>query len=591
MNFIDGIAISNYRSFGPEIQKIGPCSKLNIIIGKNNCGKSNILRFLKEYYKDLLNYINRKRVFEFKDQDDIHIGLTQNNINLGAGVIINDEVKLENYFSSLNTRGFSIGQLNLLKDLFTKLGRNNYEMIWAIFQGQGENQIDSVTKNLIGEISQILRAEGAKYISEAFGGTIYNRGEENIVKILRKLSFENNELKQVSSISALREIKNNNNDNINLSEFNGGGLILELAKYQDPEHTERSKRETFDKIQGFLQEVTDAPSALINIPFSRNHILVDMTGNGNFLPLDSLGTGIHEVIMLAAACTLLEDQIICIEEPELHLHPLLQKKFIKYIDAQTRNQYFISTHSAHLLDTPGASIFHVRLINGSSFVSPAYKVQEKSFICDDLGYKPSDLFQTNCIIWVEGPSDRIYLKYWINAMDNSLQEGIHYSVMFYGGKLLSHLTSEDDSEITDFISLRKLNRKLSIVIDSDKKLSARSQINKTKKRIKDEMSKNNGFVWITKGREIENYLSSNILLDAIKSVHSNKIIYKLSGEGSYGCLTKFVDKTGAEHPIDKVKVAKEYINMENNQIIWELDLEEKINDLITFIHEANHDTT
>ena len=46
MNFIDGIAISNYRSFGPEIQKIGPFSKVNIFIGKNNSGKSNILRFI-----------------------------------------------------------------------------------------------------------------------------------------------------------------------------------------------------------------------------------------------------------------------------------------------------------------------------------------------------------------------------------------------------------------------------------------------------------------------------------------------------------------------------------------------------------------
>lgn len=31
-------------------------------------------------------------------------------------------------------------------------------------------------------------------------------------------------------------------------------------------------------------------------------------------------------------------------------------------------------------------------------------------LLDDLGFKASDLLQSNCVIWVEGPSDRIYIK-------------------------------------------------------------------------------------------------------------------------------------------------------------------------------------
>ena len=31
-------------------------------------------------------------------------------------------------------------------------------------------------------------------------------------------------------------------------------------------------------------------------------------------------------------------------------------------------------------------------------------------VLDDLGAKASDIFQSNGIIWVEGPSDRIYIK-------------------------------------------------------------------------------------------------------------------------------------------------------------------------------------
>jgi AAA15 family ATPase/GTPase len=44
---IDGFSISGYRSFGPDEVQIADLSRINIFIGKNNCGKSNVLRFLK----------------------------------------------------------------------------------------------------------------------------------------------------------------------------------------------------------------------------------------------------------------------------------------------------------------------------------------------------------------------------------------------------------------------------------------------------------------------------------------------------------------------------------------------------------------
>ena len=75
--------------------------------------------------------------------------------------------------------------------------------------------------------------------------------------------------------------------------------------------------------------------------------------------------------------------------------------------------------------------------------------KEKSIICNDLGYKASDLLQTNSIIWVEGPSDRIYINFWLNEIDDSLVEGVHYSIMFYGGRLFSHLTADDYDDIED----------------------------------------------------------------------------------------------------------------------------------------------
>lgn len=86
--------------------------------------------------------------------------------------------------------------------------------------------------------------------------------------------------------------------------------------------------------------------------------------------------------------------------------------------------------------------------------------------------------------------------------------------------MLSHLFGtnyEKKKSIDNLVNLARINRNSAVVIDSDKKTRS-SRINNTKSRIKSELNENGKICWITKGREIENYIKDSVIRIAFKSI-------------------------------------------------------------------------
>ena len=134
-------------------------------------------------------------------------------------------------------------------------------------------------------------------------------------------------------------------------------------------------------------------------------------------------------------------------------------------------------------------------------------------ILDDLDVRGSDILQANGVIWVEGPSDRVYIKKWICLLsNNTLKEGSHYSFLYYGGKVLSHFEAMPNNEMSDKIKMLLINRNVAVVMDSDRQPRPRNNrkprmnLSKTKKRLIEEVKCRDGFSWVTGGKEIENYV-------------------------------------------------------------------------------------
>lgn len=113
-------------------------------------------------------------------------------------------------------------------------------------------------------------------------------------------------------------------------------------------------RESIAEYQGFLSATFFDNRAVALIPSVNKDVLTIKVGDEEEKPVQELGDGIQAIIILTFPLLAhrRENLLVYFEEPELFLHPGLQRIFLAILsDDQFENhQYFIATHSNHLLD-------------------------------------------------------------------------------------------------------------------------------------------------------------------------------------------------------------------------------------------------
>jgi putative ATP-dependent endonuclease of OLD family len=196
----------------------------------------------------------------------------------------------------------------------------------------------------------------------------------------------------------------------------------------------------------------------------------------------------------------------------------LLRRLLKYIAdyAETEKaHFFLTTHSNVAIDmfsrSPNAQIIHVAHDGKQATSKTIESFQEHSAVLDDIGAKASDLLQANGVVWLEGPSDRIYFNQWVELYSGGkLQEHRDYECAFYGGAVLTHFEAKDSPVDCDAVNVLRVNRNAILIGDSDRKAKG-GHLKPRLRNMKEAMEDTGGLVWVTDAREVENYIPAYAL--------------------------------------------------------------------------------
>jgi len=539
--FLKSIKIKNYKSL-KDIE-LNDLSGLNALIGPNMSGKSNfidaLLFLLEGTEENFLEALNRRGGFKSIS----HMQKVNQNIEIELIFEIDTSLRnkilgkyIKNDFQS-GTPEDKIFNSNFLKKLRYKLSFKLTDLDSSIFQEDlytpnimNQNTEFSIIKQfktkygpsssiwgvatertLLQEQINSIKQDKIKIFKTAnkpsstgpwdqnnpnfkllFSRNTNNKLEDEIISYFINYIVNINWLSPYKNI--LHRVKTSEKENLFPDASNLARVILYLRTNLP------NKFEEFAKQVNYV--VPEVKS--IMTPIENNEVTISINEYKEvFHSLENLSAGIKSALSIIATLAISnKNDLILIEEPENHLHPIAIRRLTDILKSYSSDiQIILTTHSPAIISNFYICNTHLFTKNkeGSTVITEITQENIRRVV-SELGVIPSDIFEHDTIVFVEGIYDDIVWKIFKKKSNNKIQD-------------ICFVPTDGWQNIKSYAGINLLQRrrvKPSIFVVWDGDLDRKEETEKAKERMIETLKKDfnmtkDNFLPLPKG-EIECYL-------------------------------------------------------------------------------------
>jgi len=340
---------------GVKYLELNGLGKINVLFGKNNSGKTSIIEA-----------INIKEC--------VAVGKTLEDIN---PLVYYFEQEASVYFDTVSRKA-----TNTFRSYLE--GLQDKKTIW--YYGEEDSIIKACTQDL--ESNKNLH-----FLNKMFDmHTILKNWFRDIEETFRPLL-----------IPPKRKLETRVEINLKQKIESYGGGIVNFLFFLKNQNSSSDDYKLFSQIYMAFSEICDYEFNIIPDLKNTIHLVFKRLTEDKWISASDSGLGLADLLIMITFALNTDHTLICLEEPESHLHPEMQKRFLSFLKGIENKQFIISTHSNIFLNSLVVDkIFHVQYMEREVHLSDE---TTNAGILFNLGYSVSDHLIADAIILVENPSD------------------------------------------------------------------------------------------------------------------------------------------------------------------------------------------
>jgi putative ATP-dependent endonuclease of the OLD family len=514
--YISAISIDNFRNFKHSTIEFN--QGISVIVGHNNAGKTNLLKALglvlgsDGHRKLSVEDFNRDIPVETiqKSPPRISISVTlRESVGKNADEQQDDKALLAPWLVTLEQPY----EARLTYEFFLPEGQETLQYLEMVARMNNAGNAETA------DYWRLLKTKFIhRYVSRIYGGdpTLENRAEPedlerfdcqylDAIRDVERQMFtgRNTLLKEVLMYFLDYQLRNN-------AGKNAQDIDREIQA-QERDFYDRSKQliaglKSRIDTQSILEYATNTGASIGGRPDFEGEITeVDMCSalsliiekqTGIKLPITSNGLGYNNLIFISLLLSKMQRDssgfvgeenakvfpVLMIEEPEAHLHPAMQHKFLKFLRENREKhkqvrQVFVTTHSTHITSAVSLDELICLTVDENNDVRIAYPgrvydasnpedERSKRYVKRFLDATKSDMLFSRGIILVEGVTEQLLMNCFAVYENRDLADS-HVAVISVGGRYFEHFARLFDFDGKDKLKKNAICKKVACVADND----------------------------------------------------------------------------------------------------------------------------